>query len=324
MDTFAKIPLFKSANKDVRFKKSLVENLQAVSVGPMSNEKIVPKFSSKNQNSNTGFLRSHSFAVASIDTSNVHGTSADSVESGKSNAATTGNSKPRNISLLSKSEFSKVLAEAKSKSQEWRSKFEQDGDSLVAQPQIDMTLSDSHKSFKRNEYLEFMNLVSRSSPSGKGASHSSKQATVAPTYHNFNMSTDILGMQVKGRILSRKPDGYYVGVQGLIAFLPANKRSNNSEPITRKLETFYISSIDFNSDGTPNIVLSSYHELNSYRYNNNAAANRYNQNSKFRGGYNYSQRNNNNEGSGNNFRRSLYPSQKYDAAEKERRTDCFE
>ncbi|OLY82747.1 hypothetical protein AYI68_g3122, partial [Smittium mucronatum] len=100
-----------------------------------------------------------------------------------------------------------------------------------------------------------------SSESRRGSSSS---GALGPTYHNYAVANDLVGMQVQGRILSRRPEGFLVGVQGLIALLPINKRRDQHEAVVRKLETFYITNVEFSSTGVPNVTLSATHELNRF------------------------------------------------------------
>ncbi|OMH81682.1 hypothetical protein AX774_g4856 [Zancudomyces culisetae] len=145
---------------------------------------------------------------------------------------------------LGKREWQNFLAEARAKSQEWRQAV------------------DSQK-FNKNEHHTFMNTYS--SPTKATASSHQKQITaVIPTYHNY-LPTDPDELKVKGRILNRTEQGYVVGIQGLLAFLPHRKSTvSKNDKIYRTLRTFYVVGAEFSNIRDKNGLLVPIIELSEF------------------------------------------------------------
>ncbi|KAJ1723740.1 hypothetical protein LPJ53_001965 [Coemansia erecta] len=148
-------------------------------------------------------------------------------QSGKAGEGSKSRVPQRNLGLMTRAEWKKFLAEARSRRSEWED-----------------ALSEGH--FVPEETLAFMNATNIHDSQDDGVVRS-------PTYHDYVPASEELVVQ--GRVLNHANAGYAVAVQGIIAYLPPQSKSMDTSLGFRDVKTFYVHSAKFDSQGRPDVLL---------------------------------------------------------------------
>ncbi|KAJ2771234.1 hypothetical protein IWQ56_001099 [Coemansia nantahalensis] len=133
----------------------------------------------------------------------------------------------RNLCQMTRAEWNRFLAEARSRRAEWRQALEKN----IYAPQ---------------ETLAFMNATNVATNVADGVHRQ-------PTYHDSAPPSEAL--RVHGRVLNRVGSGYAVAVQGIIANLPLQTHALEAGFQFRDVKTFYVHSATFDSQGRPRVTL---------------------------------------------------------------------
>ncbi|KAG0046992.1 hypothetical protein BGZ83_007874 [Gryganskiella cystojenkinii] len=155
----------------------------------------------------------------------------------------------KDLSAMSEEQFQRLLRQAKDKRQAWKE--------ALAKNEV-----------KAEDHLQFMNIRTRTakgtfydtttpSSTSSAPTHSTMagfnpKTKVGPTYGYYEPSTPTI---VQGRSLGVRRQNPLIGVCGVVASLPSYS-SPQHQVNSKSLQSYYVSTAEFDDDGRPNVVLS--------------------------------------------------------------------